>query len=79
MTSLTGRGCTPYLLVDLQLEKEAEDAGGKVTFLIGNHETMVLGNDLRYTKKKYTQLADTLGMSYRSFGRKASWTLVENS
>ena len=54
----------PIYWLIYKLEKEAEDAGGKVTFLIGNHETMVLGNDLRYTKKKYTQLADTLGMTY---------------
>lgn len=44
----------PIYWLIYKLEKEAEDAGGKVTFLIGNHETMVLGNDLRYVKKKYT-------------------------
>ena len=36
----------PIYWLIYKLEKEAEDAGGKVTFLIGNHETMVLGNDL---------------------------------
>ena len=65
-----------------KLEKEAEDAGGKVTFLIGNHETMVLGNDLRYTKKKYTQLADTLGMTYPELWQKSElghWLKTRNS
>ena len=70
----------PIYWLIYKLEKEAEDAGGKVTFLIGNHETMVLGNDLRYTKKKYTQLADTLGMTYPELWQeKRVGTLVENS
>ncbi len=32
----------------MQLEPEAEAAGGKVHILLGNHEAMVLINDLRY-------------------------------
>jgi len=47
-----------------KLEKEAAEAGGSVDVMLGNHEPMVLMNDLRYTKRKYTQLADTLGMKY---------------
>ncbi|MDO4164906.1 MAG: metallophosphoesterase [Bacteroides sp.] len=47
-----------------KLEKEAQDAGGQVDFLLGNHEPLVLMNDLRYTKKKYKMLADTLHMEY---------------
>ncbi|MBK7410171.1 MAG: metallophosphoesterase [Saprospirales bacterium] len=35
------------------LEKEAEMEGGMVHYLIGNHEVMNLGNDLRYVNKKY--------------------------
>ena len=72
----------PIYWLIYKLEKEAEDAGGKVTFLIGNHETMVLGNDLRYTKKKYTQLADTLGMSYPELWQKSElghWLKTRNS
>ena len=37
----------------LKMEKQAELTGGKVHFLIGNHELMALGNDLRYMHKKY--------------------------
>lgn len=47
-----------------KLEKEAADKGGSVDVLLGNHESLVLMNDLRYTKKKYTQLADSLHMKY---------------
>ena len=72
----------PIYWLIYKLEKEAEDAGGKVTFLIGNHETMVLGNDLRYVKKKYTQLADTLGMTYPELWQKSElghWLKTRNS
>lgn len=48
-----------------ELEAEAQAAGGRVTFVYGNHEPMVLSGDLRYTKKKYLQLADSLGLEYR--------------
>ncbi|MCC8144940.1 MAG: metallophosphatase [Bacteroidales bacterium] len=40
-----------------KLEQEAEEAGGKVSFIYGNHETMVMANDLRYMNEKYTKLA----------------------
>lgn len=52
-----------------KLEKEAADAGGHVSFMLGNHEPMVLANDLRYTKGKYKELAKRLNMEYpRLFG-----------
>lgn len=47
-----------------KLEDEAAKAGGQVSFLLGNHEPMVLANDLRYTKGKYKLLAEKLGMDY---------------
>lgn len=47
-----------------KLEKEAEDAGGHVSFLLGNHEPMVLAADLRYAKEKYKALAGKLKMDY---------------
>lgn len=49
-----------------KLEAEAAQAGGKVSFLLGNHEPMVLSNDLRYTDSKYKVLADSLGVEYAS-------------
>ena len=39
------------------LEKQAARAGGMVHILIGNHESMVLNDDLRYINKKYNQVA----------------------
>lgn len=47
-----------------KLEEEATQAGGHVSFLLGNHEPLVLANDLRYTKEKYKELAARLNMKY---------------
>lgn len=47
-----------------KLEAEAAKVGGHVSFLLGNHEPLVLSNDLRYTKEKYKLLAEKLGVKY---------------
>ncbi|WP_342383690.1 metallophosphoesterase [Bacteroides ovatus] len=47
-----------------KLEDEAAKAGGHVSLLLGNHEALVLSNDLRYTKDKYKQLAQKLEKEY---------------
>lgn len=47
-----------------KLEAEAARAGGHVSFLLGNHEPMVLANDMRYSKGKYKLLAEKLNLSY---------------
>ena len=47
-----------------KLEEEATKAGGHVSLLLGNHEPLVMANDLRYTKDKYKVLAKRLGMKY---------------
>ena len=59
-----GNDAVQILWLIYKLEDEAAQAGGRVDYLLGNHEPMVLMNDLRYAKPKYTQLADTLGMKY---------------
>ena len=58
-----GVDVTPIYWLLYQLEGEAQQTGGRVSFLLGNHETLVLMNDVRYTEKKYLTLADTLGMT----------------
>ena len=53
-----------------KLEEEAARAGGQVSFLLGNHEPLVMANDLRYTKDKYKVLAEKLNMDYpKLFGK----------
>ncbi len=48
-----GDQVTECLWLFYQLEQEARSAGGRVHFLLGNHETMVLRRDLRYINSKY--------------------------
>ena len=48
------------------LEKQAEKAGGKVHFLLGNHEVMVLGKDLRYINEKYRAVESIIDTTYCS-------------
>ncbi|MDL2299948.1 metallophosphoesterase, partial [Bacteroides sp. OttesenSCG-928-E20] len=60
-----GKDVLPIFWLIYKLEKEAQDAGGQVSFLLGNHETMVLAGDFRYMEKCYIDLADKLGMEYQ--------------
>ena len=66
-----------------KLEDEAAKAGGHVSFLLGNHEALVLSNDLRYTKDKYKLLAEKLGVEYPSlFGTNTElgrWLATRNT
>jgi len=48
-----GDQVTECLWLFYRLEQEARSAGGRVHFLLGNHETMVLRRDLRYVNSKY--------------------------
>lgn len=46
------------------LEKQAEKAGGRVHFLLGNHELMILTNDNHYISKKYRKVEQITGKDY---------------
>jgi hypothetical protein len=46
------------------LEKQAEKAGGMVHVILGNHEFMVLGNDLTYMNEKYRKVEEITGIKY---------------
>ncbi|MEP2024822.1 MAG: metallophosphoesterase [Reichenbachiella sp.] len=47
-----------------QLEQQAAAAGGKVHYLLGNHEVMVLTGDLRYIHDKYRATEQLFQMPY---------------
>jgi hypothetical protein len=49
-----------------KLEKQAEKSGGKVHFLLGNHEVMVLQNDLRYVNRIYRFTMGAIRRSYNA-------------
>ena len=59
-----GPRVTEILWLLQQLQIQARKVGGAVHFLLGNHETMVLYDDLRYVNPKYLQTAEKLGLSY---------------
>jgi hypothetical protein len=52
-----GDDATTCLWLTYKLQQEARKAGGEVHFLYGNHEEMVLRDNLKYTNTKYTDLA----------------------
>jgi hypothetical protein len=49
-----GRRVTECLWFLYRLEQEAERAGGRVHLVLGNHEVMVMRDDLRYVNARYT-------------------------
>ena len=55
-----GTEVTEVLWLFHRLTGEATRAGGHVHFLLGNHEAMVLGGDVRYTDEKYKVMAKRL-------------------
>ncbi len=48
-----------------KLEQQAKKKKGKVHFLLGNHEYMVLFGDDRYVNKKYQKTCELLGVDYK--------------
>jgi hypothetical protein len=46
------------------LEKQAEAAGGEVHLLLGNHELMVIDNELSYINEKYRKVQELSGIGY---------------
>jgi predicted MPP superfamily phosphohydrolase len=66
-----GDEVTELLWFIYYLEKQAEISGGKVHFVLGNHEYMTMRNDLRYMNKKYRYAAYLLKTPYSElYGRK---------
>jgi len=55
---------TEILWLLYQLEQQALESGGQVHMLLGNHETMVLYDDLRYLNSKYENVAEKFGRSF---------------
>jgi hypothetical protein len=60
-----GEKVTEILWFIYDLEKQALEQGGMVHYLLGNHEYMVMQNDLRYINEKYQTSAALLGTTYQ--------------
>jgi len=59
-----GPHVTESLWLIFQLEQQAKKAGGKVHVLLGNHELMVLNNDIRYIHEKYINSSKLMKTTY---------------
>lgn len=59
-----GHQVTEILWWLYQLEQQAEAAGGRLHFLLGNHEYMALAGEQGYVNGKYLRTAELLGQSY---------------
>jgi len=58
-----GTKVTETLWLLLRLSREAKAAGGHVHHVLGNHEAMLMGGDVRYTAPKYKAVAALMGTS----------------
>ncbi len=58
-----GRHVTEVLWLIYRLEQEAAKQGGKVHYLLGNHEIMCMDNDERYVAYKYKMNTTYLGLA----------------
>ena len=59
-----GSHVTEILWLIFRLEQQAKEKGGMVHVMIGNHELMVLNNDLRYVHEKYTKSSELMSTTY---------------
>lgn len=60
-----GNDVTAILWLIYKLENEANNHGGKVHFIIGNHEEMNLRGYVKYTKLKYEALTNQLNIPFK--------------
>lgn len=59
-----GQQVTECLWLAYKLEQEAQQAGGAVHFILGNHEIMNMAGDWRYVPQKYFDNADLMEEPY---------------
>lgn len=78
-----GNNVTQCLWLIYELERQAELVGGKVHFIMGNHENMNLRGNTKYVRKKYTNLAKKLSLPYHEmFGTNTElglWLRTKNA
>lgn len=78
-----GKDVLPIFWLIYKLENEAMKAGGMVHFILGNHEEMVLRNNVKYTQDKYKNLAQYMGVRYCDLWKENSvlghWLLTRNT
>ena len=66
-----GNKVTEALWLIYALSKQAEEQGGNVHLILGNHEPMIFKDDIRYVTDEYYSVSDNLGFNYSElFGEK---------
>lgn len=77
-----GRNVAECLWLLYKLESEAAAAGGKVHFVMGNHEMMYLTGDFRYVNLKYLNnhrfLDESLASLYAADSEAGRWLRTKN-
>jgi hypothetical protein len=78
-----GDKVTELLWFIRKLQQQAIKAGGNVHFVLGNHEAMILADDIRYTHPKYKFFAERIGIPYHQLFNNRSilgnWLRAQNS
>ena len=59
-----GEGVMEAYWLIYKLEQQAEKSGGKVHLILGNHDIMIMKNDIRYIANKYYGLTTNLDIEY---------------
>jgi hypothetical protein len=67
-----GPQVTEVLWFLYDLEKQAEEKGGKLHVLLGNHDVMVLNGNLRSVHPKYTEIGKILDKPFNTLFNKGS-------
>jgi len=66
-----------------KLDQQAKEAGGRVHFILGNHDVMCMAGDSRYARQKYFDMADKLNVEYKElYGEKSEigrWMRSKNA
>ncbi len=72
-----GNNAWPCLWLLYKLEQDAEASGGKVHYILGNHDVMNMHANLSYVKKRYIELAKVL--SGKNDKKKAWFELLSDT
>ncbi len=60
-----GSYVTQVLWLIYKMDKDAEKAGGRVHYILGNHDIMCMTGDGRYADEKYIKMAQKLDLEYK--------------
>ena len=78
-----GDQVTELLWFIRKLQQQAKTKGGQVHFVLGNHDVMIMADDIRYTHEKYKSVSQLIDIPYHEmFGSKSvlgTWLRNQNS